>query len=59
DEGPGLSGSSFLAVAEALERSGAPTEKIILISAHEPNVNALCAENAARRKRWIYFVSLD
>ncbi|HET9166418.1 MAG TPA: hypothetical protein VFP11_10500, partial [Candidatus Angelobacter sp.] len=49
DEGPGLSGSSFLAVAEALERTGAPTEKIILISAHEPNINALCAENAARR----------
>jgi len=49
DEGPGLSGSSFLAVAEALERAGAPTEKIMLVSAHEPNMNALCAENAARR----------
>jgi adenine/guanine phosphoribosyltransferase-like PRPP-binding protein len=49
DEGPGLSGSSFLAVAEALERAGASTEKIILVSAHEPNINALCAENAARR----------
>ncbi|MBZ5494220.1 MAG: hypothetical protein LAO76_25120 [Acidobacteriia bacterium] len=49
DEGPGLSGSSFLAVAEALERAGASPEKIFLVSAHEPNVNALCAENAARR----------
>jgi hypothetical protein len=49
DEGPGLSGSSFLAVAEALERAGAPTEQIILVSAHGPNINALCAENAARR----------
>ena len=49
DEGPGLSGSSFLAVAEALERAGAPTEKIILVSAHEPNINTLCAENAAQR----------
>jgi hypothetical protein len=49
DEGPGLSGSSFLAVAEALERAGASTEKIFLVSAHEPNINALCAENAARR----------
>jgi adenine/guanine phosphoribosyltransferase-like PRPP-binding protein len=49
DEGPGLSGSSFLAVAEALERAGASTEEIILLSAHEPNVDALCAENAARR----------
>lgn len=49
DEGPGLSGSSFLAVAEALERAGAPTEKITLVSSHAPNVDALCAENAARR----------
>lgn len=49
DEGPGLSGSSFLAVAEALERAGASVEKIILISSHAPNVNTLCAENAASR----------
>jgi hypothetical protein len=49
DEGPGLSGSSFLAVAEALERVGAPTEKITLVSAHQPNIDTLCAENAARR----------
>ncbi len=49
DEGPGLSGSSFLAVAEALERAGAPAEKITLVSGHAPNLSALCAENAARR----------
>lgn len=49
DEGPGLSGSSFLAVAEALERAGVPVEKIILISSHAPNINALCAEDAACR----------
>jgi hypothetical protein len=49
DEGPGLSGSSFLAVAEALERAGAPTEKTLLISSHAPNVNALCANDGARR----------
>src|SRR6478752_726919 len=49
DEGPGLSGSSFLAVAEALERAGASTEKIMLVSAHEPNINTLCAESASRR----------
>jgi hypothetical protein len=49
DEGPGLSGSSFLAVAEALERAGAPTKKITLVNAHEPNINTLCAENAAQR----------
>jgi hypothetical protein len=51
DEGPGLSGSSFLAVAEALERAGAPREKIVLISSHSPNANALCADDAARRWR--------
>ncbi|HEY4675602.1 MAG TPA: hypothetical protein VIJ01_00490 [Candidatus Angelobacter sp.] len=49
DEGPGLSGSSFLATAEALERAGAPVEKIILISSHAPNIEALCAENASER----------
>jgi hypothetical protein len=49
DEGPGLSGSSFLAVAEALERAGAPAGKIILVSSHAPNVDALCANDASRR----------
>jgi hypothetical protein len=51
DEGPGLSGSSFLAVAEALERAGAPREKIVLASSHSPNVDALCADDAAHRWR--------
>lgn len=50
DEGPGLSGSSFLSVAEALERVGVPTNKIILISSHQPNVDTLCAEGA--KQRW-------
>ncbi|HEX4602522.1 MAG TPA: hypothetical protein VH724_00880, partial [Candidatus Angelobacter sp.] len=49
DEGPGLSGSSFLSVAEALEGAGAPREKIVLLSGHEPNVNTLCAPDAAQR----------
>jgi hypothetical protein len=49
DEGPGLSGSSFLAVAEALEQEGAPTGQILLISSHAPNVDTLCASDAARR----------
>jgi hypothetical protein len=49
DEGPGLSGSSFLAVAEALERAGASTEKIVLLCSHAPNVDALCAFDGARR----------
>jgi hypothetical protein len=51
DEGPGLSGSSFLSVAEAVERAGAPREKIILLGGHEPNVDSLCATDAALRWR--------
>ena len=53
DEGPGLSGSSFLAVAEALERAGAPGEKIVLVSSHEPNVDTLAQR--MQRARWRQF----
>jgi hypothetical protein len=56
DEGPGLSGSSFLSVAEALVRAGVPREKITLMCAHSPDVDRLCAENAA--DRWRQFRSL-
>ncbi|HEY6968644.1 MAG TPA: hypothetical protein VJA94_05550 [Candidatus Angelobacter sp.] len=56
DEGPGLSGSSFLSVAEALTTVGVPAEKITLICSHEPQIEHLCAENAARR--WRQFRSL-
>lgn len=51
DEGPGLSGSSFLSVAEAVEKAGVPRARIILLSSHEPNIDALCATDAARRWR--------
>lgn len=56
DEGPGLSGSSFLSVAEALERAGAPHETITLICGHQPNFDSLRADDGprrARRFRWI------
>jgi hypothetical protein len=49
DEGPGLSGSSFLSVAEALEKAGVPREKMILVSGHEPKLESLCASDAAQR----------
>jgi hypothetical protein len=49
DEGPGLSGSTFLSAAEALEAAGVPVSQIILLCGHEPDVNALCAANAAER----------
>ncbi len=49
DEGPGRSGSSFLSVAEALERVGVPDEKITLIGSHQPDPASLCATDATRR----------
>jgi hypothetical protein len=54
-----LSGSSFLAVAEALERSGAPLDKIVLVSSHAPNVDALCATDAAQRWRRFRGVAVE
>ncbi len=56
DEGPGLSGSSFLSVGEALEQAGVPREKITFICSHQPNVNALCASDSVRR--WQRFRSV-
>ncbi len=49
DEGPGRSGSSFLAVAEALEREGVSRGRIHLLCSHEPDVRTLCARDAKRR----------
>lgn len=51
DEGPGRSGSSFLSVAEALEQAGVPRERITLLCSHQPDVDSLCAPDAARRWR--------
>jgi hypothetical protein len=56
DEGPGLSGSSFLSVGEALLRAGVPREKITLLCNHPPQPERMCSENAAercRQFRWI------
>jgi hypothetical protein len=56
DEGPGLSGSSFLSVAEALVAAGACRERIILLCGREPDFDLLCADEGpqrARRFRWI------
>jgi hypothetical protein len=56
DEGPGLSGSSFLSVAEALVEAGVSRERITLICGHEPAVNSMCSDDAprrARRFRWL------
>lgn len=49
DEGPGLSGSSFLAAGEALERAGVAREWIRFLCSVEPRPHALCARDAAAR----------
>jgi hypothetical protein len=49
DEGPGLSGSSLLAVAEALADAGVPCARITILCSHVPDTGALLARDAARR----------
>jgi len=57
DEGPGLSGSTFLAVAEALERAGVAPSRIRLLCSHQPSVENLTAPDAALRwRRYASFV---
>jgi hypothetical protein len=47
DEGPGLSGSSFAAVAEELERIGIPADRLILLPAWTPEGGAFVSSRAA------------
>ena len=49
DEGPGLSGSSFLATAEALVNSGVPARRIRIIGSRQPDLSQLRATSAAER----------
>ncbi|UJR83457.1 hypothetical protein [Sandaracinus amylolyticus] len=56
DEGPGLSGSSFLAAADALVLAGVPRERVILVPSHAPDVDRLCAPDAASRWRALQVV---
>jgi hypothetical protein len=51
DEGPGMSGSTFLATAEAVAAAGIPEERITLVCSHEPPLEALVARDAAARFR--------
>ncbi len=50
DEGPGISGSSFLAVAEALVECGVEAERIQMIGSRAVDPSTLRATNA--RERW-------
>jgi hypothetical protein len=56
DEGPGLSGSSFLAVAEALVEAGVGYDRIALLPSSKPNPETLLAPNAFAR--WSRFQTL-
>jgi len=57
DEGPGLSGSSFLSVAEALLKAGVARDKILLVPSHEADLGSLRAADGARR--WQQFRSVS
>jgi hypothetical protein len=50
DEGPGLSGSSFLAAAALLERCGVPAQNVKLLPSHAGAPGAFAGESA--RVRW-------
>lgn len=49
DEGPGLSGSSFLSVAECLVREGVGADSITLIGTRDVDPEQLCAADASSR----------
>ncbi|HKT52239.1 MAG TPA: hypothetical protein VJV96_18195 [Candidatus Angelobacter sp.] len=59
DEGPGLSGSSFLSVAEALAAQHVPRQKITLICGHEPDFGQFRASNGQRRAQNFRWVAVD
>ncbi|WP_165373434.1 hypothetical protein [Sorangium cellulosum] len=51
DEGPGLSGSSFLAAGDALASAGGPRDHIVFLGSRAPDPDALIAPDGARRWR--------
>ena len=51
DEGPGLSGSTFLATAEAVVEAGVPASRLTLVCSHAPSVELLAAPDAVARFR--------
>ena len=57
DEGPGRSGSTFLSVAEALQRAGVAAENITMLGSRMPDIDSLCADDAASRWQTFRFVA--
>jgi hypothetical protein len=53
DEGPGLSGSSFLSVANALQIEGVEPEKVIFLCSRVPEIASFCSETS--RAEWPRF----
>ncbi len=49
DEGPGLSGSTFLSVGEALVRAGVRADRVTFFGSRDFDPRELCAERAAER----------
>lgn len=58
DEGPGLSGSSFLSVAEALVENGVSHERVLLIGSREADSTQLRSPGADERWRRFRFACL-
>lgn len=56
DEGPGLSGSTFLAVGEQLEALGVPCSRIVFIASHPVVPERLLAPRAV--ERWARFTTV-
>ena len=53
DEGPGLSGSSFLSVANALQVEGVDPENIVFYCSRIPEIASFCTETS--REQWPRF----
>jgi hypothetical protein len=58
DEGPGLSGSSFLATAEALEREGVQRERLTMVGSHDFDAVNLVTRDAPSRWRRYRFIAV-
>lgn len=56
DEGPGMSGSTFLSAGEALAAAGASLDRIMFFTSHAADPERLVARGA--RERWARFRSL-
>jgi hypothetical protein len=59
DEGPGLSGSSFLSVAEAVEACGVPACQIAMLGSRYPDIRQLRAPNVTTRWPRFRFLAAD